>query len=323
VLYIQSEDSEEAVLLPRVRHSGANLALIHSLGWVITPKGEESLRIPADVRGIEEYAKTLYPPVQLVVIDPVFNYLAGVDTYVEAEVRTALQPLLSLAKNLNAAVVLCRHLTKAARGKASLDNGMGSQGFGALARSTLGVERASGGWRKVMSVGSNYGKEPPTLYFRILDFPALSSYDALDDWEREMAQLEYDPEGEPLGYEWTEEDHAEHSRLTGTVEDELIHITETWRPVEWATKTPAEAEQKVGLDDNEEEPSKVEAPKLSDHDQAGLAFLDSIIPPEGIGASDLTEAAETAGFNEQTLKRAKKGKFESVRRGKGWYWVRV
>jgi hypothetical protein len=106
--------------------------------------------------------------IHLVVIDPVSVLLAGVDTHVDAAVRSTFQPIVELARDTGVAVLVVLHLKKGEAERIIYRVG-GSIGFVALARSVLLVGADQEGRRAIAPVKSNLCAAPQPMEFSIDD----------------------------------------------------------------------------------------------------------------------------------------------------------
>ena len=104
----------------------------------------------------------------MVVIDPVSVLLAGVDTHVDAAVRSSLQPLVELARDARVAVVVVLHLKKGEAERIVYRVG-GSIAFVALARSVLLVAADAEGRRAIAPVKSSICAAPKPVELSIDD----------------------------------------------------------------------------------------------------------------------------------------------------------
>jgi hypothetical protein len=141
VLYLCGEESLAKTLRRRVEQQlqhcesrlGPGQFLV--LDTVHTAGGERQYEIPGDLDLIEQAA--IDHKAKLLVIDVLDNFLGDkVDTHSNHSVRRALGPLAKVAQKLDLTVIAIRHLRKGQDGLA-LDQGMGSVGIGAQARSVL------------------------------------------------------------------------------------------------------------------------------------------------------------------------------------------
>jgi hypothetical protein len=133
---------------------------------------ERPVGLPTDLGLIAELV--VKHQVELVDIDPLMAYLeCRVNAHKDQDVRRALYPLKRLAEQTGAAVVVVRHLTKAATGR-GLYCGGGSIGILGAARSALVVGRDPGeDGQRVLAVNkSNLGLVPASLSFTLADDPS-------------------------------------------------------------------------------------------------------------------------------------------------------
>jgi hypothetical protein len=135
VVYASAEDSEDTVLVPRLRAAGANLDLVHFpridglIGGLSLPRHLPEL--VAEMRARNAH---------LLVLDPFSVHLGDsrMDPYKERDVRQALAALATAMAELDAAAIGIMHWNKAPS-PVVLDRVLGSRGFTAAARSVLGV----------------------------------------------------------------------------------------------------------------------------------------------------------------------------------------
>jgi hypothetical protein len=139
--YLCGEESLSRTVRRRVDHELKRFGLVLEpsqliiLDSVEDEHGERGYEIPGDLEVIEEKVKT--HGIELLVIDVLDNFLGDrVDTHSNHSVRRALGPLAKLAQRLNITIIVIRHLRKGQEGLA-LDQGMGSVGIGAQARSII------------------------------------------------------------------------------------------------------------------------------------------------------------------------------------------
>lgn len=124
---LKGEERLDAVVRPRLESARANLHRILAIS------GSDSIRLPDDLDVLRQ--GVLDVRAKLVVIDPLPQF---VDSNLNSSAGTqkALGPLVSLAEELNIAVVLVRHFGKSAS-KNALYRGLGSVSIIGLARSAL------------------------------------------------------------------------------------------------------------------------------------------------------------------------------------------
>lgn len=136
VIVLSAEDDPGDTIRPRLEAAGADLNNVHVLQAVrrAKPTGEQSLEhfsLEADLFALQDAIVSL-SDVRLIVIDPVSAYLGGVDSHVNANVRTLLAPLSAMAAATRVAVVTVTHLNKS--NSSALYRASGSVAFVAAAR---------------------------------------------------------------------------------------------------------------------------------------------------------------------------------------------
>jgi hypothetical protein len=155
VLLLVAEDSIRKTLPLRLKAAGAELKKIAVI--------EKFLTIPDNLQEIRAAAREL--GAKLVVIDPLMAFL-GRNSSGDQAVRQALTPLKGMAEQLNAAVVLVRHLTKSGS-KQSLYRAGGSIGIIGAARFGLlvGLEPSDPNLRVLVQYKNSLGPKAPSLIF--------------------------------------------------------------------------------------------------------------------------------------------------------------
>lgn len=136
VLIAATEDSWEHTIVPRLMAARADLTRIYRVD-VTTATFQDDLSIPVD---LAELAR-LIPSVDasLLVLDPLLSRLNGkLDSHKDAEVRQALEPIVSLAEQTACTVIGLIHVNKSGSQDA-LTSLMGSRAFAAVARAVLFV----------------------------------------------------------------------------------------------------------------------------------------------------------------------------------------
>ena len=110
-----TEDEWSATIVPRLVAAGADLDRVFQVN-AIKPEGlEGTLRLPEDTKRLEE--KILEHDVALVLLDPLMSTVnAKLDSHKDAEVRTALDPLVRLAHETRASLVGLIHVNKSQEG---------------------------------------------------------------------------------------------------------------------------------------------------------------------------------------------------------------
>jgi hypothetical protein len=197
------EDGLADTVAPRLINAGADMTRIGALGTVTDEQGRERVPVfPECLADIENVMPVV--GARLLIVDPIFNYLGENNAHRDQDVRNALTPLAYFAEQTGLAVVLLRHLNKAAAIDA-LYRGQGSIGFIGIARSGLiGAKDPDDPERKLIaSSKSNLGPTPPTLAYRLtgcdngaarVDWDGVSSHTA-----QTMVQQDRDHDGGALG----------------------------------------------------------------------------------------------------------------------------
>ncbi|KJL35464.1 AAA family ATPase [Microbacterium azadirachtae] len=158
VLIVSHEDDWATVMNPRLLGTGADLDAVHRLAVETTIDEITAETIPAlplDITLIREAVHAT--GARLLIIDPITSTIGG-DLYKVADVRRALDPLTSLAQELDIAVIGIMHFNKGG-GNAS-DKLSGSHGFRDAVRSVLLFATDEETGQRVVTVDkSNYSQE--------------------------------------------------------------------------------------------------------------------------------------------------------------------
>ena len=187
------EDSASRVIRPRLDAAGAD-----HRGWALVDPGPDAppLQLPRDVPLLGDALALSRGAKSLLYIDALHDLLAGVKINDDAEVRTALRPVVALAETYGVAVLATRHLSKGGNRNAAMA-GLGSVGFAAVARSILHVYRDSRDPSLLLltHAKSNLGPLAPTLRYRLVagadDVPPRVEWDGVDRRSAEDLQGEY------------------------------------------------------------------------------------------------------------------------------------
>lgn len=137
VIVAATEDSWEHTIVPRLMAAGADLERVYRVD-VITAEGTETnLSLPGDLVALERVVRDV--GAALIVLDPLLSRVdTALDTHKDAEVRIALEPLVTLAGATDAGVLGVIHVNKSSSSDV-LTLLMGSRAFAAVARSVLFV----------------------------------------------------------------------------------------------------------------------------------------------------------------------------------------
>jgi len=138
VMFMTAEDDLADTILPRFRNAGGDPSKFFSIEGII--KSQNNTDVPlgitlSDIESLNEGMKQHHPA--MLIVDPFQAFIgAKVDFHRSNEVRPVMQGIGKLAAEYGCAVVLIRHLAKAAYGNA-LYKGIGSIDIIAAARSVL------------------------------------------------------------------------------------------------------------------------------------------------------------------------------------------
>ncbi|MGH8433304.1 MAG: AAA family ATPase [Pseudomonas sp.] len=136
VIVWSSEDDPADTIVPRFIAAGANLRKVYILQGRINGLGDIQPFDPA--KDIDLLAAELerIGDVGLIMIDPIVSAVAG-DMHRANDVRRALQGLVDLAEQYGCSVLGITHFSKGSAGNNPAERVLGSQAFGALARTVL------------------------------------------------------------------------------------------------------------------------------------------------------------------------------------------
>jgi hypothetical protein len=189
VIVAAAEDSWEHTIVPRLMAAGADLSLIYRLGVTTTTGTEGMLQLPIDL--VELQRVILESGAALVMLDPLLSRIASdLDTHKDADVRTALEPIVTVADRSGAAVIGLIHVNKSASTD-PLTLLMGSRAFAAVARSVLFVMTDPDDplKRLIGQAKNNLGRSDlPTLSFQIASERVAESPDG-DIWTAKVEWL--------------------------------------------------------------------------------------------------------------------------------------
>lgn len=179
VLVCATEDSWEHTIVPRLMAARADLERIYRVEVVLADDIMVGLSLPLDLAELEHAAREV--DAALLILDPLMSRLDGVlDTHRDADVRRALEPLVSVADNTDMSILGLIHHNKSG-GTDPLSLVMASKAFTAVARSVHTVIKDPDdetGLRKYFgSPKNNLGRaDLPTMSFVIESW----SYDTED-----------------------------------------------------------------------------------------------------------------------------------------------
>lgn len=172
VVLVGIEDDEADTIVPRLIATGADRCRIHTMLQPTDNKGNpKPFVIPDDVdrlrRAIVEVGA------KLVVIDPITAYLSTkqVKAGDDPSTRQALMPLVTLARETDCAIVLVRHLNKAA-GMTAKNRGSGTIAYTGITRSVVVAGKLiepvpDGATHAIALTKGNLTKDPMAFGYRL------------------------------------------------------------------------------------------------------------------------------------------------------------
>lgn len=170
VLMLGDEEGSEEGLAPKLSAAGADLDRVLICQGAVTAEGhEDALSLRFDLERLEEDARRI-GDVRLLVIDPISDFLGGVDENKQTELRQLiLGPLSRLTRKLGIATVLINHLNKGGGVKAIYRSG-GSIAYQGKSRMSwyVGADPADRDRRLLLPVKYNPApRRPSALAYRI------------------------------------------------------------------------------------------------------------------------------------------------------------
>ncbi len=171
VIFLTGEDSPEYTEAPRLRAAGADLSMVY-----FVPERGPGRRwdLGADVPELRAYVRQ--QQAALLVIDPITEFLPGVDTHRDNDVRCVLAGLRDIAMEGDCAVLAVRHLNKSSMGAPAIYRGGGSIAFTGAARFvlTVGTDPEDRTRRALANTKNNLEELAPTLLYRIKSFGGVA-----------------------------------------------------------------------------------------------------------------------------------------------------
>jgi hypothetical protein len=166
VVLLSAEDSLADTIRPRLDAAGADTSKILALATVPDENGHDRLlSIPEDLPLIEKGIRRV--GAGLLIVDPLMAFLSGdTNSHRDQDVRRALAPLAGLAERTGAAVLVIRHLNKAAANN-PLYRGGGSIGIIGAARMAfvVGKDPQDENRRVLAPTKNNLAAPPKSLMF--------------------------------------------------------------------------------------------------------------------------------------------------------------
>jgi hypothetical protein len=242
VVLASAEDGLADTIRPRLELAGADLALVTAIEAAELPDGRTvPLELPGDLEALEAVVRDVRA--RLVTVDPLVAFLAGsVNANRDQDVRRALHPVRDMAERTGAAVLVVRHLRKAAT-ETAVQRGGGSIGIIGAARVGLMVARdPADADRRILAVTkSNVGAIPPSIAYRLLPDDALGvaavAWEGATDHRADdllSAPVDRPASKRELAEQLLQELLADGPRLRSEIEDAAKEADIGWRTMEAA-----------------------------------------------------------------------------------------
>lgn len=160
VLLLSAEDEADAVLVPRLIASGANMANIFAVAEPFT----------LDLAGRKALEKLIREVgARFVIIDPILAYMGGkMDMNKANEVREMMGALHRLAISLKVCILIVHHARKGRDGM-DFERAMGSVDFNNAVRSVLYTDRDDDNAQILRHVKHNYSPEGDAWFYKLQD----------------------------------------------------------------------------------------------------------------------------------------------------------
>jgi hypothetical protein len=163
VMFLSTEDDYGRVIKARVKAAGGDPRRVYHYDENTPPN------LSHDMDDFEEFIRE--EKIALVVLDPLFGFLGGLNKNSEDEMRPLMEKLKGVAQRTGAVILCLRHLSKNHDADAT-QAGLGASCITAVPRVQYVVSRDPDGPEDersgVIAVGKfNLGKAPPSLRYRI------------------------------------------------------------------------------------------------------------------------------------------------------------
>ncbi|WP_232467776.1 AAA family ATPase [Bordetella genomosp. 9] len=150
ILVWSSEDDPADTLKPRLMACGADVSRVFFVQAVTDEYGNAMPFDPArDIPTLHDAVKRIGGAAMLMV-DPIVSAISG-DMHKANDVRRGLQSLVDFAEEHDCAVLGISHFSKGSAGSSPQDRVIGSQAFGALARTVLVAAKQEGDEARVLA----------------------------------------------------------------------------------------------------------------------------------------------------------------------------
>jgi len=171
VLIWSGEDGMADTLLPRFLAAGGDRRRLHFVGDVNESGHSRPFNPATDLQRLIDATRYMRD-LKLVVLDPVVAVITG-DSHKNSETRRDLAPLVSLAEQLDVAVLGITHLSKGTTGREPMERVMGSIAFAAVARVVLATVKARDRKtpHRLVRAKSNLGLDHGGLEYSLMGVP--------------------------------------------------------------------------------------------------------------------------------------------------------
>ncbi|MCA7958044.1 AAA family ATPase [Burkholderia multivorans] len=142
VLVWSGEDDPADTLLPRLLAAGADPKRVFFVTGSRIGGEVQSFDPARDMVALTEQCERI-GSVRLIIVDPIVSVVTG-DSHKNTETRRALQPLVDLASNMDAALLGITHFSKGGQGGDPTQRVVGSVAFTAVARVVLVAAKVKG-----------------------------------------------------------------------------------------------------------------------------------------------------------------------------------
>ncbi|MFT4174074.1 MAG: AAA family ATPase [Rhodocyclaceae bacterium] len=150
VIIWSGEDDQADTLKPRLMACGADLQRAFFINGVSDNNGQAIAFDPARDISLLRQAVLDVGGAALLILDPLVSAVAG-DMHKANDVRRGLQALVDFAEERNCAVLGISHFSKGSIGTTPQERVIGSQAFGALARTVLVAAKQEGEETRVLA----------------------------------------------------------------------------------------------------------------------------------------------------------------------------
>ncbi|MGB7097525.1 MAG: AAA family ATPase [Xanthobacteraceae bacterium] len=257
VVIWSGEDDPADTLVPRLSASGADLEKVFVVEHVIEDNQRRSFDPAKDIVSLR-HAIEKAGGAALIIVDPVVSAVAA-DSHKNSETRRALQPLVDLAREADAALLGIHHFSKGTAGREPIERITGSVAFGALARVVMvaakepDAEDGTAGRRIFARAKSNIGPDDGGFAYS-LDLVPMPGHpditasvavwgDRIDGTAKEMLAVAEAPDGDEAASELQEaidfllDFLLDGPRLTKEVKKAGADCGQSWRTIRRAQQS--------------------------------------------------------------------------------------